>query len=47
MRPAADVLYRFWNGITPEMATAAFGGAFEEWIMENAVGAPLLVVVGS
>lgn len=44
--PSPDLLQRFWGGITSDLTASALSGAFEEWIVTNAVGAPLLVVIG-
>lgn len=44
--PNEGVLDKFWNGITPDITNAALSGALEDWIVSNAVGLPVLVVVG-
>ena len=44
--PSPDLLQRYWSGLTPEVATAALQGAVNDWIVANAVGAPVLLVVG-
>ena len=43
---SADLLTRFWNGLTKERLQAALSGSIESWIAANAVGGPVLVVVG-
>ena len=41
-----DLLTRFWNGFTKQRLNSVLGGAIEDWIAANAVGGPVLLVVG-
>jgi hypothetical protein len=43
---SSDLLTRFWSGFTKERLNSVLGGAIESWIAANAVGGPVLVVVG-
>jgi hypothetical protein len=44
--PSPGVLEKFWSNLTSDLLKAALAGALGDWIKSNAVGAPLLVVVG-
>lgn len=44
--PPTDLLQRFWGGMTQPVLTAALQGALSDWIVANAVGLPVLAVVG-
>ena len=41
-----NTLNLFWNGINQVNLTAALAGAMEDWIVQNASGIPVLILLG-